>query len=267
MSPRRPLVMLSLSAALAACTAPAALAEPFSHAEWTQVLQRHVDERGNVAYRALAKDRGLLDRYLTRVAKVGPKTQPGQFPDRAHQLAYYINAYNAHVFAGVLSRGPEEESVWTGGLLPGQTGYAFFVGMDIEVDGRETNLKALEDDVIRAGFQDPRIHAALNCASRGCPRLPRKAFEGPTLEAELDAEMRRFVAEPRNVKVDAQARTVTLSKIFDWFADDFLGYEKRQGNAGANQLDYVNRYRAADARVPRDFAIRFFEYDKRLNKQ
>jgi hypothetical protein len=264
MSSLRPLAMLAL-AALA--TAPLRGAEPFSHAEWTQVLQRFVDDRGYVDYVGLARDHALLDRYLARVEKVGPSNQPALFPDRAHQLAYYINAYNAHVFRGVLARGPEKETVWTGGLIPGQTGYAFFVGMDIEVGGKETNLKALEDDVVRAGFQDPRIHAALNCASRGCPRLPRQAFAGATLEAELDAAMREFVAEARNVKVDTQARTVTLSKIFDWFADDFVGYEKRKGNAGGNQIDYVNRYRAADAKIPRDFAIRFFEYDKRINSR
>jgi len=29
---------------------------------------------------------------------------------------------------------------------------------------------------IRRRFRDPRVHFALNCASRGCPRLPRQAF-------------------------------------------------------------------------------------------
>jgi hypothetical protein len=245
----------------------AGAAEPFSHADWTAVLQRFVDARGMVDYRGLARDRAVFDRYVARLERVGPKTSPELFPDRAHQLAYYLNAYNAMVFKGVLLRGPEEESVWTGGLLPGQTGYAFFVGMDITVGGEETNLKELEDDVVRAGFQDPRVHAALNCASRGCPRLPQKAFEGATLEQELDAAMRELVAEARNVKVDPAARTVTLSKIFDWFADDFLAYERRNGNPRGTQVDYVNRYRAAGAKLPRDFALAFFEYDKRVNKQ
>jgi hypothetical protein len=252
---------------VALLASPALAAEPFSHAEWTQVLQRFVDARGNVDYSGLAKDRALLDRYLVRVRKVGPQNRPELFPDRDHQLAYYINAYNAQVFAGVLARGPEKKTVWTGGLLPGETGYAFFVGMDIEVGGVETNLKKLEDDVIRAGFEDPRIHAALNCASRGCPRLPRQAFTGEALQAELDAAMREFVAEPRNVTIDAAQRTVTLSKIFDWFADDFLAHEKRQGNPGGSVVDYVNRYRAAGAKVPEGFAVRFADYDKRLNAQ
>jgi hypothetical protein len=139
--------------------------------------------------------------------------------------------------------------------------------MAVEVGGRRTSLKELEDEVIRAGFQDPRVHAALNCASLGCPRLPRRAFEPATLDAELDGEMRRFLGETRNCAVDAGKRSVTLSKIFEWFAEDFLAYERRQGNASPSILDYVNRYRPPGAEIPRDFAVSYFDYDKRINKQ
>ncbi|MEO8585138.1 MAG: DUF547 domain-containing protein [Acidobacteriota bacterium] len=234
----------------------------FSYSDWTPVLSTFVDDRGRVDYDALAKDRGALDRFLAAVAGTSPVSHPALFPTREEKLAYWINAYNAWVFRGVLARGPEKESVWRGGLV---SGYSFFVGMDIVLGGEKTNLKKLEDKTIRALFKDPRIHAALNCASRGCPRLPRKAFEAATLDAELDAAMREFVSEARNVSVDAAARTATLSKIFDWFDGDFLAFEKARGNADPKLLDYVNRYRAPDAQVPRDFRVRFADYDKSLN--
>lgn len=221
-----------------------------------------MDERGTVDYAALARAPQALDRFLAAVEGTSPESHPALFPARADQLAYYVNAYNAWVFRGVLLRGPETESVWKGGLV---SGYSFFVGMDIVLGGRRTNLKKLEDKTIRARFADPRIHAALNCASRGCPRLPRKAFEPATLDAQLDAAMREFVAEERNVAVDAGARRVTLSKIFDWFEGDFLAFERERGTPGPKLLDYVNRYRTPDARVPRDAAVRFADYDKRLN--
>jgi hypothetical protein len=239
----------------------AVAAEPFSHADWTAVLAKHVDRRGRVSYEALAKDRAVFDRYLAAIEKESPKSAPARFPARNDQLAYYLNAYNAHVFEGVLARGPERKTVWT----PLGTGYSFFVGMDIAIGGETTNLKSLEDEVVRAQFKDPRIHAALNCASIGCPRLPQKAFEPATLDAELDAAMQEFVAEARNCTVDSGAKSVKLSKIFDWFQGDFLDYEKRQGTAAPNILDYVNRYRAAGAKVPRDFAVSYFEYDKGIN--
>lgn len=241
----------------------AAASEPFSHADWTAVLSKFVDGRGRVDYQGLAKDRAVFDRYVAAIEKEGPKSSPARFPTRNDQLAYYLNAYNAQVFKGVLARGPEDDTVWT----PLGTGYSFFVSMDIKVDGATTSLKSLEDDVVRGQFKDPRIHAALNCASIGCPRLPQKAFEGPTLDAELDAGMKEFVAEARNCTADPGGKTVKLSKIFDWFEGDFLDYEKRQGTAAPNILDYVNRYRAAGAKIPRDYAVSYFEYDKAINAQ
>lgn len=234
---------------------------PFPHDTWTEVLARFVDERGRVDYEALAEDRAELDAYLSRVAREGPRTTPGSFPTKNDALAYYINAYNALVFQGVLARGPEKESVWKGGLV---SGYSFFVGMKVRLDGVETNLKALEDKVIRKEFADPRVHAALNCASVGCPRLPREAFVPERLDAQLDAAMTEFVNEERNVKADAAARTVTLSKIFDWFEKDFLEYECAHGNSKPNAIDYVNRFRGANP-VDRKFKIRYAEYDKGIN--
>jgi len=226
------------------------------------VLSTFVDDRGTVDYAALARAPQALDRFLAAVERTSPDAEPARFPARNDQLAYYLNAYNAWVFRGVLARGPETVSVWKGGLV---SGYSFFVGMDIVLGGVKTNLKKLEDKTVRARFADPRIHAALNCASRGCPRLPRKAFEPATLDAELDAAMREFVSETRSVAVDAAARTVSLSKIFDWFEGDFLAFEKKQGRENPNLVDYVNRYRAADAQVPRELRVRFAEYDKSLN--
>ncbi|MCK7489905.1 MAG: DUF547 domain-containing protein [Anaerotruncus sp.] len=154
-----------------------------------------VDEKGRVDYEALARDRAGLDAWLGRLVRQGPKSTPALFPQRNDKLAYYVNAYNALVFQGVLSRGPEKESVWKGGLV---SGYSFFVAMKVRLDGETWSLKALEDDLIRKDFADPRIHAALNCASIGCPRLPREAFVPEKLDAQLDAAMREFVDDERN---------------------------------------------------------------------
>jgi len=255
----RILLAFSLVAGLAAT----ATAETFSHDDWTRVLERFVDERGRVDYQGLAQDRELFDRYVARVESVSPETDPELFPTREHELAYYINAYNALTFKGVLARGPEEESVWKGLI----SGHAFFVRMDVTVGGEETNLKKLEDDVVRERYGDPRIHAALNCASIGCPRLPREAFSGENLDEELEAAMREFVNTEQNVRIDSESETVHLSKIFDWFEDDFLDWERRQGRRDPHLLDYVNRFRAADEKIPLGWEIEYSPYDKRINKQ
>ncbi len=244
-------------------TASAAVAEPFSHRDWSAVLARHVDSRGYVNYEALSRDRVELDRYLAAVERTSPDSDPAPFPTDSDKLAFWINAYNAYVVKGALGRGPERESVWGDGLF----GISFFTAKSVVVGGKTWSLKALEDEIVRGRFRDPRIHAALNCASKSCPRLPQQAFEGPSLNAELDAAMREFVAEARNVQVDLSGGTVMLSKIFDWFDDDFLAYERRQGSARPSQVDYVNRYRAASAQIPIGLDLEFFAYDKAINAQ
>ena len=251
--------------ALTALGAPSAVAsELFDHAEWADVLNRFVDAEGHVDYVGLAADPGALNRYLDQIELVGPESRPELFPDRDHELAYYINAYNALVFRGVLDRGPETESVWKGGLV---SGYRFFVGMKVHLDGRRTNLRKLENDWIRKRYPDPRIHAALNCASLGCPRLPRQPFVGPSLQEQLDRAIREFVDDPRHVRADTAEGTVGLSKIFDWFDKDFLQFEAAQGNPDPRLVDYVNRYRPQGRQIPRDLTPRILDYDKGINAQ
>ena len=264
LSPKSQLAAAGILLGALALPVPARAGAAFSHEDWGKVIAKFVNARGMVDYNGLAKQRADLDRYLAAVEKTSPLSAPALFPSRNQQLAYYLNAYNAQVFNGVLARGPEQDSVWKGGLISGK---AFFEDMTITIGGRQTSLKALEDDIIREGFQDPRIHAALNCASNGCPRLPQTPFDPAQLDAQLDAAMTEFVAEPRNVSVDDAGKTATLSKIFDWFEKDFLGYERRKGNADPSILDYVNRYRAAGAKIPSGYDVEYFDYDKAINKQ
>lgn len=237
--------------------------ESFSHDDWNAVADEFVDDQGLVDYASLAGGRELLDRYLQDIETTGPESQPDLFATRNDKLAYYINAYNALVFKGVLDLPAGIETVWG----KSKSGYGFFVKTKFELDGRRTNLRKLENEIVRARFEDPRIHAALNCASLGCPRLPRHAFDPDELDAQLDLEMTEFANESRNCEVDLAAGTVRLSKIFDWFRSDFEDYATPEGEAAGDLITYLNRYRPAEARIPDDLAIEFLKYDKRINRQ
>ena len=235
----------------------------FSHEDWTVVLRKFVDERGWVDYNGLANDSEVFDGYIARLERQGPKNRPDLFPSPQSRLAYYLNAYNAMVFKGVLARGPKIKTVWSGLV----SGLSFFGLMTITVGGQKMNLKILEDKLIRARFKDPRVHAALNCASISCPRLQREALQGEILDQQLDKAMREFVNDPEHCTVNETKRVVHLSKIFEWFKDDFLGYERSQGNSKPVLLDYVNRYRDAGAQLPRHYRVRSNPYDKGLNRR
>ena len=101
----------------------------------------------------------------------------------------------------------------------------------------------------------------------GCPRLPREAFTADRLDEQLDAAMREFVADPRHVRVDEAGGIVHLSRIFDWFENDFIELEERSGNDNPMLLDYINRYREADSKISLELKIKFLKYDKGINSQ
>ena len=242
-------------------------AEKPDYALWTEILSQYVDEKGFVDYSSMVKNRTPLDQFVTQIETIGPSTMPSLFPDDNASLAYYINAYNAHVIQGVLNRGPETESVWKGLI----SGLNFFVRMDIVVDGKTTNLKKLEDKIVRARYNDPRIHAALNCASVSCPRLIREAYLPEILQQQLEQVNREFLISDQHVQVNAVAGKVNVSKIFDWYEKDFLQYEAGQGNKkgkkSARVIRYINRYRPQNAAIPEHFKLDYLDYDKGINSQ
>jgi hypothetical protein len=69
---------------------------------------------------------------------------------------------------------------------------------------------------------DPRIHTALNCMARGCPRLPREPFQADMLDAELNATTQFFFNEERNVQVDPARKAVRFNQILEFYTEDFL---------------------------------------------
>jgi hypothetical protein len=259
------LVVAALRAA-----APGGAAEPasFSHAEFDGFLRRHVDAGGRVDYAAARTDRADLDRYLARLWADSPDSRPERFPTADDRLAYWINAYNAAVIAAVLDHYPiasVREVPPPRGLffLPG--GFAFFAFQGIVLGGRELSLRELEHEVIRGRFDEPRVHFALNCASRGCPRLPAAAFSAERLDAELAREALFFVREPRNVRADAAARVLHLSQIFEWYEEDFVG---RPGGPAALPEYIASLLPPGEAQALRACAacrIEFIPYDWRLN--
>ncbi len=216
-------------------------------------MNRFVDEQGRVDFDALAADRSGLDELVTWVERVSPATSPELFPSRADVLAYHLNAYNALAMRAVID----------GGVSDGFAGFfkrqRFFRLRKVTVGGRSMSLASYENHVIRP-LGEPRVHFALNCMARSCPRLPQAPFRASELEAQLEAAAREFLNDPRNVRVNAAAREAWLSAIFDFYTEDFAA-----DGTHASLLDYVNRYR--NEPIDRTFAVRFIPYDWSLNRQ
>lgn len=209
---------------------------------YAELLTRYVTPQG-VRYAAwhdnpadMQKLRSVVDFYANTLPPA----------DRDTSLAWHLNAYNAWILHNILKKYP------TQGPLDGET--FFFHGNRITISGQKTSFDHLEQKIIRPSFKEPRIHFALNCASASCPPLQPRPFTPATLDADLDHLTRTFInTNPQGVAPDRG--TVKLSKIFDWYADDFGGKERI--------LDFINHYR--ENPIPDQTTIQFFDYSWKLN--
>ena len=66
---------------------------------------RVVNAQGRVDYEAVKTDADL-QAFVDQLAQISPDTHPALFPSRADSLAFWINAYNACVLAGVAKAYP-----------------------------------------------------------------------------------------------------------------------------------------------------------------
>jgi hypothetical protein len=203
----------------------AAAPQSFSHGEFGWVLQRFVDELGMVDYGALSASSEHIERYIGLLSRYSPDSHSELFPNGQSRLAYWINAYNAAVIKMVLTYYPissvlDVKPPFPLFFMPDKSG--FFLFQQMQFGGRAKSLYSLENGIIRKRFADPRIHFALNCASRACPRLPKRPFIAEHLDGQLDHETRRFLAEERNLSIDHKEKTILLSSIFKWYERDFL---------------------------------------------
>ena len=108
--PSDPLVLFAAALLVGALVLPARAQprqpDPYQpYQQWARVLERFVNDRGEVDFHRLASDRADLDVFLEYVARVSPRTAPELFPGRDAALAYYINAYNALSMYNVIDSG------------------------------------------------------------------------------------------------------------------------------------------------------------------
>jgi Protein of unknown function, DUF547 len=164
------------------------------------------------------------------------------------QLAFYLNAYNAWILHEALDKYPTKS---VKDLL-----FTFFTGQRIKVAGEKMSFNHLEKDIIRPKFGEPRVHFALNCASRSCPPLNRESFRGDKLDVQLENLAVAFVNSPKGVDYSSEKKTAALSAIFNWYRDDF--------KAVGGPIEFINRRRHPP--LPGDVKITYQDYDWSLNE-
>lgn len=245
-------------ALLAVCSLTgAAAADSFDHdhASWTVLLTRYV-RNGNVDYRGLAGERrGGFDAYL-RSLQAASASEPAF--SRDERMAFWINAYNAFTIRLLLDNYPIG-SIRSIGLLPGAAFRKAFIPLG--PGGNEISLDTIEHEILRAKFQDARIHFAIVCASKSCPALRSEAYRARDLAQQLDDAAQGFLADPSKNRLDVASGTLHLSPIFKWFREDF------ERDAGSLEAFVARHARPPDAERIGATKMRlvFLDYDWSLN--
>jgi uncharacterized protein DUF547 len=241
-------------------------AQEIDYSEYDRLMRKYVDGRGLVDYKGLKSELEALKTFNDQISAVSPHSHPQQFKDGGEQLRYWMTTYNAWVLYIAASEYPSKSSLWN--FL------GIFRNREIKLGGKQMKLGDLEHKIIRAGYKDPQIHFYINCGAASCPALGQGAIpQLKTLEA-LDDSARRFINDPKNVKCEAAAKRLYLSKIFDWFEDDFLNYLKeKRGDQTPHIAQYIALYLDGPSReelqkTPLDeIRVSYFSYDKSLNEQ
>ncbi|MBW1743706.1 MAG: DUF547 domain-containing protein, partial [Deltaproteobacteria bacterium] len=210
MSGQKRLQVLIVVLSILFCMPAAAwTAEAVDNGLYADLLKKYVKD-GVVDYQGFQNEEATLDAYL----KVLEKTDAGKL-SRNERFAFYINAYNAWTIKLILTGYPGVKSIKDLGSIFKNP----WKKKIVRIDGDVLTLDNVEHDILRPRFKDPRIHFAVNCASKSCPPLISEPYRGAVLDEQLDASTRAFLNNQDENYLTGD--TLYASKIFKWFNDDF----------------------------------------------
>lgn len=225
-----------------------ASAAAVGHTSYTDLLTQY-NRNGNVDYAGLKKDEARLDEYLDQLAKIDPEDL-----SRDERFAFYANAYNAWTIKLILTGYPGVGSIKDLGSLFRSPWKKKFV----KLGGKVITLDHIEHDILRPQFKDPRVHMAVNCASKSCPPLWSEPFTGSRLNDQLNTATRNFINNPGFNRLEGN--TLYVSRIFKWFSEDFdddvIGFVEKYAEGELKRNITANRSA---------IEVEYLDYDWSLN--
>jgi hypothetical protein len=228
------------------------------HGAWGKFLSAYLvrgeDGVNRVRYGEVTPgDRKALTGYIERLGRT-----PVSLLNRAEQLAYWINLYNALTVRVILDHYPVN-TILRINNSPGWFAIGPWGKKLVAVEGEPLSLDDIEHRILRPIWRDPRIHYAVNCASVGCPNLAAAPYTAETADAMLTEGARAYAGHPRGVRVTEAGPVV--SSIYHWYKEDF-------GGTDAGVLAHLRRYAPPDraARLARFSRIADHAYDWSLNE-
>lgn len=249
-------ILFAIAAAFIIC-----LNQSFSqqHKLFTETLSKCVNN-GFVDYKSLKSNKSL-EEYLKQLVNTNPDKL-----NINEKLAFWINAYNAFTLQVIIENYPIESinELHTGGRIIGHIlGKTIWDKEFITIYNKKYSLNDIEHKILRK-MNEPRIHFAIVCASISCPSLWNEAFEPNKISTQLQSRAIEFINDNSRNSFDLKNRRAYLSKVFDWFDEDF-------GDSEKEVLKYVSQF--IPENISKDiknnlseWEISYKDYDWNLNK-
>jgi hypothetical protein len=266
---RRRLGIAGLLLAVALVASPGADGFDHDYSLYAKLLNDHVHVVV-VDYTALKEHRAALSKVMAEFARATSDQERGW--SRNQRLAFWINAYNLFTLRAIVDHYPirsplltwqprnsirQIDGVWT--------------KLTWQAAGRTLTLDDIEHKILRPEFKEPRVHFAINCASVGCPPLAAVPYGAATLDGQLDAAARGYLARAQGLQI--RGDTLSVSRILEWYGEDFVASFAPDAAGKPDRLERVARAVVARfgppaavemARKP-STRIKFLDYDWSLN--
>ena len=184
------------------------------HAEFDSLLKLNVVNNGNLNYSRIQQNPIHLKTYIKKLSLYSPTSHPKLFPTKMHSKSYWINAYNATMINFVVRHYPIKS------ILDIDNLDVIFKKNNALYGGETLSLDDIEKTKLLKQFKDSKIHYALTCASLSCPPITKTAYTFLNIEQKLNRAERLFLSDPNNLYLKED--TLYLSKIFDWYSEDFI---------------------------------------------
>jgi hypothetical protein len=249
---------------------PALAAFDQTHSALTTELKKFVDTSG-VHYAKWKNQQQGLNAYIASLEKITPEEYATFTPDQ--KKALWINTYNALAIKVVLDHYPihGDKTYYPPNSLRQISGC--FEEIKVKIAGRQLDLWKIAHNLIRKECADPRMHFAVVCAAKGCPKLRDTAYVAENLDSDLEKAASDYVNNPRNVQIDPAKNELRVSLLFSWFPLDFAMHAFKKVSfppPDDNEIiaAYISKWLPAKQRdllTSHDWKLVYLPYDWALN--
>ena len=206
------------------------------------LLSKYVSSSGKVNYAGIKSNKSSLDKII----KEFKDNYPGSGWSSNKKLSYWINAYNIFTIKLIVDNYPTS-SITKITAKPWDKKF-------VKLGSHTYSLNHVENEIIRKKFNEPRVHFALNCASKSCPVLLNAAYTASNVQSKLTSQTKRFFKDTSKNKFDNKKK-IYISKIFEWYKEDFT-------KNGSTVVKFINKYRTEQLASPK---ILYTDYSWDLN--